>query len=111
MDKRSPHIRFKYPQKILNSIGLTKSQKNSLIDSFVFLERFVGKPGWEWVEDIIDQSNNSFNIDHFLSKKISYAEPSNSSKKIKRFLMLIKESLFEEIPLYIIRNLKGKHTK
>ena len=110
-DKRSPHIRFKYPQKILNSIGLTKSQKNSLIDSFVFLERFVGKPGWEWVEDIIDQSNNSFNIDHFLSKKISYAEPSNSSKKIKRFLTLIKESLFEEIPLNILRNLKGKQTE
>ena len=40
-DKRSPHIRFKYPQKISNSIGLTKSQKNSLIDSFVFLERFL----------------------------------------------------------------------
>lgn len=110
-DKRSPHIRFKYPQKISNSIGLTKSQKNSLIDAFVFLERFIGKPGWEWVEDVIDQSNNSFNIDHFISKKISYAEPSNSSKKIKRFLILIKESLFEEIPLNIIRNLKGKQTK
>ena len=110
-DMRSPYIRFRNPQKISNSIGLTKSQKNSLIDAFVFLERFIGKPGWEWVEDIIDQSNNSFNIDHFLSKKISYAEPSNSSKKIKRFLILIKESLFEEIPLNILRNLKGKQTE
>ena len=71
-DKRSPHIRFKYPEKISNSIGLTKSQKNSLIDAFVFLERFIGKPGWEWVEDIIDQSNNSIKALNTSTKQINY---------------------------------------
>lgn len=110
-DKRSPYIRFKYPEKISYSVGLNQFQKNSLTDAFAILQRFIGKPGWEWVEDVIDHSNNSFNINHFLSKKISYAEPSISNKKIRRYMNLIKESLFEEIPLYILRNLKGRQTK
>ena len=50
------------------------------------------KPGWEWVEDIIDQSNNSFNINHFLSKKISYAELQIPQKN-KKIFDVNKESI------------------
>ena len=103
-DKRSPCIRYKDPDFKMDTLDLTQNQKNTITDAFVILDRFIGKPGWEWLENIIDQRNDSLNIDQFMSKKISYTDSSSIiSPKISRILAEIKIGLFEKIPLEISR--------
>lgn len=72
---------YRYSKEIGQSLDLREDEKNKIEEAFIILKRFVGLPGWEWLE-YIDEGSESMNVEISLEKKISYEENLSSGSRI-----------------------------
>ena len=95
---------LKYSTKFDLKVVLREDEKNKIQESFIILERFLGLPGWEWLDYIFEEGQESINLDTFLQQKISFEEDFSN---MKGHFIKIKDSIINKYVLELSRKALG----
>ena len=68
-------VRFlRYSDGFRPQDNLRSDEREKIDEAFIILSRFTGRPGWEWLDDILDFSKSTLDLDPLINQKISFEE-------------------------------------
>lgn len=68
-------VRFlRYSQGFRPDDNIRPDEREKIDEAFVILSRFIGRPGWEWLDDVLDFSKSTLDLDPLIDQRISFEE-------------------------------------
>lgn len=82
-------------------------EKLKIDEAFIILKRFIGIPGWEWLDVFIEEDNYNLNLEPFINQKISFEENMSGAK---RWYHKIKDCILNEYVIKVHRKVHNSAT-
>tara|TARA_B110000027_G_scaffold132522_1_gene158836 strand:- start:1395 stop:2489 length:1095 start_codon:yes stop_codon:yes gene_type:complete len=82
-------------------------EKIKIDEAFIILKRFIGIPGWEWLDVFIEEDNYNLNLEPFINQKISFEENMSGAK---RWYHKIKDCILNKYVIKVHRSVHNSTT-
>ena len=94
-------VRFlRYSKEFELRNEIRRDEREKIDEAFTILSKFIGWPGWEWLDDVLDESQNTLDLNALIDQRVSFEE---NFSGMKSFFLKIKDALGNKTVLRIKR--------